>query len=113
MSSAETAPPLDEPKVMSSPSKEVNAEIGGDSTEPSPGLSPSTWKPNVDAAEWKPTFATASGAPAAASAVARDGVAETAGESEREGETGRAEEAEVDKARNVCRGCGEHGACMV
>ncbi|CAM9691739.1 unnamed protein product [Scytosiphon promiscuus] len=69
---AATPAPLDQQPtlrtVAASPSPHEEAgdegKEKGDGSKPSPGLSPSTWKPNVAAAEWKPTF----GAPPPAAA---------------------------------------------
>ena len=60
-------------------------EGSGDASKSSPGLSPSTWKPNADAAEWKPDF----GAPPAAVPRSPSPVAGQGGGEEGEGTGGQ------------------------
>lgn len=78
---ATTPEPLDK-QPASSPCE------GGDSSKPTPALSPSTWKPNAAAAEWTPSF----GAPATAKAAGEGG-----------GEEGKTEEGEVPAGEKVPR----------
>lgn len=81
---AATPAPLDKQPtlrtVAASPSPHEEAGDGGkgkgDGAKPSPGLSPSTWKPNAAAAEWTPTFGgpppAAAPSPVAADAETKD-----------------------------------------
>eukprot|EP00752_Nemacystus_decipiens_P002138 g2038.t1 len=74
-SSAATPTPLDEQPAASTA---TDAGAGGRGTsKSSPGLSPSTWKPNAAAAEWTPSFGAA---PTAAAPVAAVAAQEGAGE---------------------------------
>lgn len=91
MSSADTAqpPPLEDPKIVTPSSSSAASSASPpdgtateDSSKSSPGLSPSTWKPNADAAEWKPTFSTVS-APVPAVGGDSDGTKVDDGEEKR------------------------------
>lgn len=69
--SAAAPTPLDEQPAVS-----TNTDSGGGgegSSKSSPGLSPSTWKPNAAAAEWTPSFGAAPVAAAPAPATAGEG----------------------------------------
>lgn len=59
--------------TASSPSEEGGGT--GDNSKSSPGLSPSTWKPNAAAAEWTPSFGAPAAAPSPVVAVAMEAAA--------------------------------------
>lgn len=72
---AATPTPLDTQPTLStasSPSEEGGET--GDSSKSSPGLSPSTWKPNAAAAEWTPSFGAPAAAPSPVAAMGTEAV---------------------------------------
>lgn len=83
-------------------------EESGDASKSSPGLSPSTWKPNADAAEWKPNF----GAPAAPVPGSHSPVAGEGGGAEGREERGKGEEGGAGKEVR-CLGLGRLGCGVV
>lgn len=117
MSSADTAqpPPLEDPKIVTPSSSSAASSASpaegtatGDSSKSSPGLSPSTWKPNADAAEWKPSFSTMS-APVPA-AGGDSGAAKVDDGEEKRGKAlggGGATDAGVGEVKEGGRGDGE------